>query len=98
MVTGPPAATPVTTPLPLTVARAALLVAHVTVRPVSTVPLASFVVAVSCTVCPTWTVAVAGVTVTEATDTGPTADGAVASLPAHADERAAGPPAAKAVS
>src|SRR5437667_6618304 len=86
MATGPPSATPVTSPVPLTVARAALLVAHVTVRPVSTVPLASFVVAVSCTVCPTGTVAVAGATATEATDTGPAADGAVASFPEQAEK------------
>src|SRR5439155_25859079 len=77
MVTGPPAATPVTSPLPLTVATAALLVAHMTVRPVSTLPLASFVVAMSCTVCPTGTVAVAGITATEATGTGLTVTAAV---------------------
>src|SRR2546425_8423652 len=64
-----PAATPVTNPLPLTVATAGLLLAHVTVRPVSGVPLASFGVAVSWTVCPAWTLAGAGLTVTDATGT-----------------------------
>jgi hypothetical protein len=48
IVTGPPAATAVTRPLPSTVATAALLVLHVTVRPVSTLPAASLVTAVSC--------------------------------------------------
>src|SRR4029077_20672621 len=62
-----PAATPVTTPLPFTVATAVLLLAHVTTRPVSGLPLASLGVSVSCTVCPTNTLAGAGVTVTEAT-------------------------------
>ena len=50
MVTGPPAAFPVTRPFRLTVATVVLLVDHVTVRPVSGVPAASFGVAVSCTV------------------------------------------------
>ena len=69
IVTGPPEATPVTNPLALTVATAALLVTHVTARPVSTLPAASFVVAVSCTVPPGAMFAVAGVTITEATET-----------------------------
>src|SRR3989442_9641882 len=47
-----PAPTPLTSPLPLTVATDALLVAHVTTRPSSGVPLASFGVAVSCAVPP----------------------------------------------
>src|SRR3989442_4480029 len=47
-----PAAAPLTSPLPLTVATAALLVAHVTTRPLNGVPLASFGVAASCTVAP----------------------------------------------
>jgi len=42
-----PAATPVTNPLALTVTTAALLVAHVTTRPLSAVPFASFGVAVN---------------------------------------------------
>src|ERR1700694_134566 len=45
-----PAATPVTRPLPLTVAAAVLLDVHVTTRPDSGVPLAFFRVAVRCTV------------------------------------------------
>src|SRR2546425_872066 len=64
-----PAATPVTNPLPLTVTTAVLLLAHITVRPVSGLPPASFGVAVSCTVKPTWTLGAAGLTVTDATGT-----------------------------
>ncbi len=67
MVTGPPAVTPVTSPVDETVAMAALLVVHVTVRPVSTFPAASVVVAVNCTVAPTFTVAVPGLTDTDVT-------------------------------
>jgi hypothetical protein len=65
--TGPPAATPVTRPVASTVATALLLELHVTVRPLSTVPFASFVTAVSCCVPPTTMLAVGGVTVTVAT-------------------------------
>src|SRR5437879_12837645 len=64
-----PAATPLTSPLPLTVATAVLSLAHVTVRPASGVPLASFGVAVSWTVFPALTLAGAGLTVTDATGT-----------------------------
>src|SRR3989441_712380 len=64
-----PATTPPTSPLPFTVATDALLVAHVTTRPPSGVPLASFGVAVSCVVAPTGTLAVAGLTATDATGT-----------------------------
>jgi hypothetical protein len=64
-----PAATPVTRPLPVTVATDALLVVQVTTRPDSGLPPASFGVAVSCVVCPICTLAVAGLTVTEATGT-----------------------------
>jgi hypothetical protein len=64
-----PAATPVTSPLAETVAMADALLAQVTTRPASGLPLASWGVAVSCTVCPTCTLAVAGVTATEATGT-----------------------------
>ncbi len=42
-----PAPTPVTSPLPLTLATAGALLAHVTTRPDSGLPLASFGVAVS---------------------------------------------------
>src|SRR5207244_2843247 len=62
-----PAATPVTSPLPLTVATPVLLLAHVTTRPVSATPPASFGVAESCTVCPTWMLGAAGFTDTDAT-------------------------------
>src|SRR5437773_8188273 len=64
-----PATTPVTSPLGLTVATAVLLLDHVIVRPDSALPLASFGVAVSWTVLPAGTLAVAGLTVTEATGT-----------------------------
>jgi len=63
------AATPVTNPLAETVAAAALLVAHVTARPLRAVPFASFGVAVNAVVAPTVRLAVAGLTVTEATGT-----------------------------
>ena len=59
-----PAALLVTRPLGPTVATAVLLLAHVTVRPVSALPAESFGVAVSCTVCPTRMLAVAGETAT----------------------------------
>src|SRR5437867_2629943 len=65
-----PAPTPVTRPLPLTLATAVLLLVQLTVRPDSGVPFASFGVATSCTVPPTETLAVAGVTSTVATGTG----------------------------
>src|SRR2546425_8077706 len=64
-----PPATPVASPLPLTVAAAVLLLAHVTVRPVSVFPAASLVTAASCAVPPTERVADAGLTVTDATGT-----------------------------
>src|SRR3989440_1132468 len=65
-----PAPRPVTSPLPLTRAIVVSSLAQVTTLPDSGLPLASFGVAVSCTVCPTGTLADAGVTVTEATGTG----------------------------
>src|SRR2546430_16738500 len=65
-----PAATPVTSPLLLTVAAAVLLLCQVTVRPASELPFASLGVAVSGYVLPSFTVADAGVTVTDATGTG----------------------------
>src|SRR5947207_12814215 len=67
IVTGPPAALPVTRPFASTVARVALLVPHVTVRPVSAFPAASLGVAVSWSVVPAVTLAEAGLTSTEAT-------------------------------
>src|SRR6266513_3110686 len=76
-----PAVTPLTSPLPFTVATAVLLLAHVTTRPVSGLPLASFGVAVSCTVLPSFTLAGDGLTVTEATGTGVTVIADVPLLP-----------------
>src|SRR5438552_13508807 len=64
-----PAPTAVTSPLGLTVATALLLDAHVTVRPVTTLSLVSLRVAASCCVAPTWRLAFAGLTVTDATGT-----------------------------
>src|SRR5438034_41345 len=64
-----PAALPVTSPLAVTVATAVLLLPQLTVRPDNGLPLASFGVAVSCTVWPTCTDAVLGLTVTDATGT-----------------------------
>src|SRR2546426_639557 len=64
-----PPAPPAPKPLPLTVATEVLLLVHVTVRPDSGLPLPSFGVAVSCTVAPTKTDAVAGLTLTDATGT-----------------------------
>src|SRR2546428_57365 len=64
-----PTVTPVTRPLELTVATEVLLLDQVTVRPDSGFPFASLGVARSCTVCPTWIAAVAGLTLTEATAT-----------------------------
>src|SRR5207249_4776556 len=62
-----PATSPVTSPLPFTLATAPALLAHVAPRPDSAFPLASFGVAASCTVPPTVKLADAGVTVTDAT-------------------------------
>src|SRR5207247_1491202 len=64
-----PTTTPVTRPVAFTLAMPGVLLAQVTVRPVSGFPFASFGVAVSCTVWPACTDAVAGLTVTAATGT-----------------------------
>src|SRR5213594_2835715 len=64
-----PTAAPVTRPLPFTLAIDVLLLDHVTVRPDSGMPFASFGVATSCTAPLTWTDAVAGLTLTDATGT-----------------------------
>src|SRR2546427_9359947 len=69
LIVAAPASSPVTSPLALTVATAVLLDAQVTVRPVRVLPFASFGVAVSCTVWPSFTLADAGATATEATAT-----------------------------
>src|SRR2546426_894315 len=81
IVTGPPAATPLTSPLPFTLAIALLLDCQVMTRPVNGLPLASRGVAVSCTVAPCWTLADAGVTVTDATGTFDTVTTAVPLCP-----------------
>src|SRR5205814_4753961 len=73
------ARTPVTSPVPETVAMAGLLLAHVTTRSVSTLPLASFTVAASRTVFPTVRLDVLGATATDTTAGG--GAGAVESLP-----------------
>src|SRR5690348_4774583 len=76
-----PAATPVTSPLVLTVATELVLVLHVTARPLSGFPAESRGVAVSCTLLPTATPAVAGVTLTVLTGTSITVTAAVPLLP-----------------
>src|SRR5690242_16346054 len=65
-----PAACPLTRPFPSTVATLVLLLPQVTTRPVRMLLLASFRVAVSCTVAPTATVAGFGFTVTVETGGG----------------------------
>src|SRR5205809_730624 len=65
-----PAVTPVTSPVPFTLAADGLLLDHVIDRPTSVLPFASFSVAVSCSVWPSFTVADAGVSVTVATGAG----------------------------
>src|SRR5260221_2536035 len=72
IVTGPPAALPVTKPFASTVAMVALLVCHVTARRVSGLPFPSFGVALSCTVALTCMLGVAGVTSTDANRQGMT--------------------------
>src|SRR2546425_3536792 len=64
-----PATFAVTSPVPVTVATGVLVLAHVTVRPVRMLPVASRRVAVSCCVWPAGTLADAGLTVTDATGT-----------------------------
>jgi len=65
-----PAAPAVTNPLALTLAMAEFELLQAIARPVSTLPLASLSVAVSCAVFPDATVLAAGVTLTVATATG----------------------------
>src|SRR5207237_8497275 len=76
-----PAVTPATRPLPLMVATLGLPLVHVTIRPVSVPPAESFGVAVSCNVCPTRMVAVAGAIATYATLFLSTVSAAVLFLP-----------------
>jgi hypothetical protein len=76
-----PGATPLTTPFASTVATAAELVPHVTVRPVNTLPDASLVTAVKVTFCPATTVAVDAFSVMLATAAVVTVMVAAADLP-----------------
>src|SRR5437879_712738 len=92
IVTGPPAATPLTSPLPFTLAIALLLACQVIPRPVNGLPLASRGVAVSCTVCPIATVPELGVTVTAATGATVTVTLAVPLCPSLVAVIVTGPP------
>src|SRR6266581_3182960 len=65
-----PAVTPVTNPVPFTLAAEVLLLDQVIDRPVRMLPFASFNVAASCRVWPSFTVADPGVSVTVATGAG----------------------------
>src|SRR6266487_1311226 len=76
-----PAATPVTSPLPFTVATPRLVEAHVTTRPLNGLPPTSCGVAVSCTVCPTATLAAAGLTRIDVTGASVTVTVAVSAGP-----------------
>jgi hypothetical protein len=76
-----PGATPVTRPLAETVATPASELVQVIVLPRREAPLADCGVAVSWVLEPTNTVAVEGVTLTEATGAGVTVTGAIAVLP-----------------
>src|SRR5215510_3779841 len=76
-----PAAPPVTRPVPFTGAMLVALLDQVMVRPVSTFPPASFVVAVSWIVDPTATDALAGLTVTVATGGGADAVTVIVAVP-----------------
>ena len=76
-----PALTAVTRPLELTVATPLFALDHVTTRPVSTLLLASRVVAVNWEVLPTCKLGVAGETETDATGTGAGAVTVTVALP-----------------
>src|SRR5439155_7614044 len=97
IVTGPPAAFPVTSPVASTLATAALPLSQVIVRPVSGLPFASFGVAVSCAVPATGMLDDGGVTVTDATGMGVTVTADVPLLPSLVAVMVIGPPAAFAV-
>jgi hypothetical protein len=76
-----PAAMPLTTPVPFTVATVAAEVVHCTVRPVSVTPVESRICTASGVVAPTRIVVVAGVTRTSATARGATITGTRTDLP-----------------
>jgi len=67
VIVAPPATMPVTSPLPVTVATAVLLLDHVIERPVNGLPFESFAMAANWTVWPSVTLATAGLTITDAT-------------------------------
>src|SRR5258708_14249811 len=94
IVTGQPAMLQVTRWFPSTVAVVASLVCHVTVRPVSGLPFASFGVAVSCRLALTRMLEDAGVTVTDATGMGVTVTADVPLLPSDVAVIVTGPPTA----
>src|SRR5207244_239965 len=79
-----PAATPLTSPLPLTVATAVLSLAHVTVRPASAISFACSVSDLRCAVLPVLSFAAARLTVAAATGTADTVIAAVALFPSLA--------------
>src|SRR3989475_391259 len=81
VIIAPPTATPVTRPVADTVATPPLLVAHVTVRPLSGFPLASRSTAVSCAVPPMTTLGAPGLTLTAATAATVTVTAAVPFFP-----------------
>src|SRR5207244_6989678 len=76
-----PTATPATRPVAVTVATPPLLVAHVTVRPLSGFPLASRSAAASCAVPPMTTLGAPGLTPTVATGATVTVTAAVPLVP-----------------
>ena len=67
VIVAPPAKRAVTKPLPVTEPTTTLLLVHTIDRPVSTLPIESRSVAVSCCVAPTPRLRVAGLTTTDAT-------------------------------
>src|SRR5256712_3647226 len=93
IVTRPPRALPVTSPVASTVAIVPSLVCQVTVRPVRGLPAASCGVALSCTVAPTTMLAVGGATATVATGMGVTVMAAVPLFPSLVAVTVTGPPA-----
>lgn len=97
IVTGPPAATAVTSPAPETVATPLFDDVQDTTRPVRVAPEASRVVAVSCWTAPGVNVVDAGDTVTDATGGGVTVTLAEPSWPSLVATIVTGPPIATAV-